>query len=160
MVAEPDPLLEHAAMTLDRVQGLQWMSDGFDAKNGPLVMPLEQQFYIGFYSKKAFTKAGITSPPTTWDEKTNVMADWELAFTKQPAVKPADIDATRAELKHKFLDAKTTEFVLPVSKIVDLAVHVVSISRLGRCAPRDCKYQVKSLRRAFAVSRAGGPRRR
>ena len=56
------------AATLDRVQGLQWMSDGFDAKNGPLVMPLEQQFYIGFYSKKAFTKAGISSVPTTWDQ--------------------------------------------------------------------------------------------
>ena len=56
------------AATLARVQGLQWMSDGFDAANGPLVMPLEQQFYIGFYSKKAFAKAGITSVPTTWDE--------------------------------------------------------------------------------------------
>ena len=56
------------ASTLSRVQGLQWMSDGFDATNGPLVMPLEQQFYIGFYSKKAFAKAGITAPPTTWTE--------------------------------------------------------------------------------------------
>jgi ABC-type glycerol-3-phosphate transport system substrate-binding protein len=44
------------------------MSDGFDAANGPYVMPLEQQFYIGFYSKSAFTKAGVTSVPTTWDE--------------------------------------------------------------------------------------------
>jgi ABC-type glycerol-3-phosphate transport system substrate-binding protein len=56
------------ADTLGRVQGLQWMSDGFDANNGPYVMPLEQQFYIGFYSKKAFAKAGITTPPTTWGE--------------------------------------------------------------------------------------------
>jgi ABC-type glycerol-3-phosphate transport system substrate-binding protein len=56
------------AATLSRVQGLQWMSDGFDANNGPYVMPLETQFYIGFYSKKAFTKAGVTSVPTTWDE--------------------------------------------------------------------------------------------
>lgn len=55
------------AATLNRVQGLQWMSDGFDAKNGPYVMPLEQQFYMGFYSKKAFAKAGITSMPTTWN---------------------------------------------------------------------------------------------
>jgi ABC-type glycerol-3-phosphate transport system substrate-binding protein len=56
------------ADTLSKVSGLQWMSDGFDANNGPYVMPLEQQFYIGFYSKKAFAKAGITSVPTTWDE--------------------------------------------------------------------------------------------
>jgi ABC-type glycerol-3-phosphate transport system substrate-binding protein len=44
------------------------MSDGFDANTGPYVMPLEQQFYIGFYSKKALAKAGISSPPRTWDE--------------------------------------------------------------------------------------------
>ncbi len=56
------------AATLNRVQGLHWMSDGFDAKNGPYVMPLEQQFYMGFYSKKAFAKAGITSMPTTWND--------------------------------------------------------------------------------------------
>jgi len=54
--------------TLGRVQGLEWMSDGLDASNGPMVMPLEQQFYIGFYSKKAFAKAGISAVPTTWDE--------------------------------------------------------------------------------------------
>jgi raffinose/stachyose/melibiose transport system substrate-binding protein len=56
------------AATLSRVQGLQWMSDGFDASSGPYVMPLETQFYIGFYSKSAFTKAGVASVPTTWDE--------------------------------------------------------------------------------------------
>jgi len=56
------------AATLSRVAGLQWMSDGFDASNGPYVMPLETQFYIGFYSKSAFAKAGVTSVPTTWDQ--------------------------------------------------------------------------------------------
>lgn len=56
------------AATLNRVQGLQWMSDGFNASNGPYVMPLEQQFYMGFYSKKAFAKAGITAMPTTWND--------------------------------------------------------------------------------------------
>jgi len=56
------------ASTLSRVQGLEWMSDGFDAANGPYVMPLETQFYIGFYSKSAFAKAGVTSVPTTWNE--------------------------------------------------------------------------------------------
>jgi len=56
------------AATLDRVQGLEWSSDGFDVSNGTYVMPLEQQFYMGFYSKKAFAKAGVTSVPRTWDE--------------------------------------------------------------------------------------------
>ncbi len=53
---------------LQRVQGLEWMSDQFNAANGPLVMPLEKQFYIGFYSKKAFAKAGVSTVPTTWAE--------------------------------------------------------------------------------------------
>jgi raffinose/stachyose/melibiose transport system substrate-binding protein len=56
------------AATLKRVQGLQWSSDGFDASKATYVMPLEQQFYMGFYSKKAFSKAGVTAVPRTWDE--------------------------------------------------------------------------------------------
>jgi len=56
------------ADSLKRVQGLQWTADQFDATKGPYVMPLEKQFYIGFYSKKAFAKAGVSAVPTTWDE--------------------------------------------------------------------------------------------
>ncbi len=56
------------AADLAKVGGLEWMSDGFNAKNGPYVMPLEKQFYMGFYSKKAFAAAGITKVPTTWNE--------------------------------------------------------------------------------------------
>jgi raffinose/stachyose/melibiose transport system substrate-binding protein len=55
---------------LANVDGLEWSSDNFDAKNGPYVMPLDRQFYIGFYSKKAFAKAGISTVPTTWGELT------------------------------------------------------------------------------------------
>jgi ABC-type glycerol-3-phosphate transport system substrate-binding protein len=47
---------------------LKWTSDGFNAANGPYVMPLEEQFYIGFYNKAAFKKAGVTSVPTDWTE--------------------------------------------------------------------------------------------
>jgi raffinose/stachyose/melibiose transport system substrate-binding protein len=53
---------------LSQVQGLQWTAPGFDAANGPLVMPLEKQFYIGFYNKAAFKKAGVSSVPTDWSE--------------------------------------------------------------------------------------------
>jgi ABC-type glycerol-3-phosphate transport system substrate-binding protein len=31
-------------------------------------MPLEQQFYIGFYNKSAFAKAGVKSVPTDWSQ--------------------------------------------------------------------------------------------
>jgi raffinose/stachyose/melibiose transport system substrate-binding protein len=58
------------AADLAKVQGLEWMSDGYKASNGPYVMPLEKQFYIGFYNKKAFADAGVASVPTTWDELT------------------------------------------------------------------------------------------
>lgn len=57
-----------SAGDLGHMQGLQWGADNFDANNGSYVMPLEKQFYIGFYSKKAFQKAGVSAVPTTWDE--------------------------------------------------------------------------------------------
>ncbi|HEX9539710.1 MAG TPA: extracellular solute-binding protein [Streptosporangiaceae bacterium] len=47
---------------------LKWTSDSFNATNGPYVIPLENQFYIGFYNKSAFAKAGVTSVPTDWNE--------------------------------------------------------------------------------------------
>lgn len=31
-------------------------------------MPLDRQFYIGFYNKDAFAKAGVSAVPTTWNE--------------------------------------------------------------------------------------------
>jgi raffinose/stachyose/melibiose transport system substrate-binding protein len=47
---------------------LRWTTDGFDAANGPYVIPLEDQFYIGFYNKADFTRAGVTSVPTDWSQ--------------------------------------------------------------------------------------------
>ncbi|HEY2129785.1 MAG TPA: extracellular solute-binding protein [Streptosporangiaceae bacterium] len=47
---------------------LKWTSDHFDAANGPYVIPLENQFYIGFYNKAAFSKAGVTAVPTDWTQ--------------------------------------------------------------------------------------------
>jgi ABC-type glycerol-3-phosphate transport system substrate-binding protein len=47
---------------------LKWTSDDFDAANGPYVIPLEKQFYIGFYNKTAFKKAGVASVPTDWSQ--------------------------------------------------------------------------------------------
>ncbi|MGO9079369.1 MAG: ABC transporter substrate-binding protein [Streptosporangiaceae bacterium] len=47
---------------------LKWTSDGFNPANGPYVIPLENQFYIGFYNKTAFKKAGVSSVPTDWSQ--------------------------------------------------------------------------------------------
>jgi ABC-type glycerol-3-phosphate transport system substrate-binding protein len=47
---------------------LKWTSDGFNAANGPYVIPLENQFYIGFYNKADFQRAGVTSVPTDWSQ--------------------------------------------------------------------------------------------
>jgi ABC-type glycerol-3-phosphate transport system substrate-binding protein len=56
------------ASTLNKVEGLQWSSNGFNASSGSYVMPLEQQFYIGFYNKADFKKAGIATVPTDWSQ--------------------------------------------------------------------------------------------
>ena len=47
---------------------LKWTSDSFNAANGPYVIPLENQFYIGFYNKSDFAKAGVASVPTDWSQ--------------------------------------------------------------------------------------------
>jgi raffinose/stachyose/melibiose transport system substrate-binding protein len=47
---------------------LKWTSNQFNAANGPYVIPLENQFYIGFYNKADFTKAGVTAVPTNWSQ--------------------------------------------------------------------------------------------
>ena len=58
------------ASALGRVDpdALKWTSDSFNAANGPYVIPLENQFYIGFYNKADFAKAGVASVPTDWSQ--------------------------------------------------------------------------------------------
>jgi raffinose/stachyose/melibiose transport system substrate-binding protein len=47
---------------------LKWTSNDFNPSNGPYVIPLENQFYIGFYNKAAFAKAGVGAVPTDWNQ--------------------------------------------------------------------------------------------
>jgi ABC-type glycerol-3-phosphate transport system substrate-binding protein len=61
-------LVPDSAFARVNPDALKWTADSFDAANGPYVMPLEEQFYIGFYNKAEFAKAGVTSVPTTWNE--------------------------------------------------------------------------------------------
>jgi raffinose/stachyose/melibiose transport system substrate-binding protein len=53
---------------LSKVNGARWSSANFDPAQGLLVMPLENQFYMGFYNKALFQKAGVTKVPTDWTE--------------------------------------------------------------------------------------------
>ncbi len=73
------------AKDLAKMEGLQWEAPNFNASRGAYVMPLETQFYIGFYNKKLFKKAGIAKVPTDWSQ---LYADAKLLKAKgiQPLV--------------------------------------------------------------------------
>lgn len=47
---------------------MRWASVGIDVSKGVLMMPLENQFYASFYNKTLFHKAGIATPPRTWNQ--------------------------------------------------------------------------------------------
>ncbi len=53
---------------LKQLKGIEYSSLNFNPDDGVLVVPLEVQFYNGFYNKQLFQQAGLTSLPTTWDE--------------------------------------------------------------------------------------------
>jgi raffinose/stachyose/melibiose transport system substrate-binding protein len=61
-------LIPEADLARVNPDAIRWTSDNFDPANGPYVIPLENQFYIGFYNKQAFSKAGVSTFPTTWSE--------------------------------------------------------------------------------------------
>jgi raffinose/stachyose/melibiose transport system substrate-binding protein len=73
------------AADLAKMGGMQWEAPNYDSSQGAYVMPLETQFYIGFYNKKLFAKAGITTPPTDWSQ---LLADSKALKAKgiQPMV--------------------------------------------------------------------------
>ncbi len=51
-----------------KINALPYMAPNFDPSKGFLVMPLENQFYMGFYNKALFRKAGVASAPRDWSE--------------------------------------------------------------------------------------------
>jgi len=53
---------------LAKINGAAWSSSNFNPAQGLLVMPLENQFYMGFYNKALFKKAGVTSVPADWSQ--------------------------------------------------------------------------------------------
>ncbi|MDA8290570.1 MAG: ABC transporter substrate-binding protein [Actinomycetota bacterium] len=56
------------ASDIKQMGGTKWSSLGFNNPAAPYVIPLQQQFYIGFYNKALFARAGIKTVPTTWNQ--------------------------------------------------------------------------------------------
>jgi raffinose/stachyose/melibiose transport system substrate-binding protein len=54
--------------TLNKFDGINWCSKDLNVQSGAVCVPLDLQFYNGFYNKALFAKAGIASFPTTWTE--------------------------------------------------------------------------------------------
>jgi raffinose/stachyose/melibiose transport system substrate-binding protein len=56
------------ASTFSHIEGLQWGAQDFNSSKPILAMPVDAQFYMGFYNKKDFVKAGIAAPPADWSQ--------------------------------------------------------------------------------------------
>jgi ABC-type glycerol-3-phosphate transport system substrate-binding protein len=57
-----------SAGQLASIDGATYEAPNFDTKQGLLVVPIANAFYIGFYNKELFRKAHIRSVPRTWGE--------------------------------------------------------------------------------------------
>ena len=56
------------ASVLANIEEPQWGAQDFDSSKAILAMPVDAQFYMGFYNKKDFAKAGIKRPPADWSQ--------------------------------------------------------------------------------------------
>ena len=64
-----EPLNQYIPLdTLKKFVGIDWCSKDLKVDTGAICVPLDLQFYNGFYNKDLFTQAGIDAFPTTWDE--------------------------------------------------------------------------------------------
>jgi raffinose/stachyose/melibiose transport system substrate-binding protein len=66
ILANVRPYISQA--TFNNIEGLQWGAEDFDASKAILAMPVDAQFYMGFYNKKDFAKAGIKQVPQDWNQ--------------------------------------------------------------------------------------------
>jgi raffinose/stachyose/melibiose transport system substrate-binding protein len=57
-----------SAAEMAKINALKYMAPNFDPSKGFLVMPLENQFYMGFYNKSLFRKAGVAKAPQSWSQ--------------------------------------------------------------------------------------------
>lgn len=56
------------ASQLASVDGAAYEAPNFQSSKGLLVVPIANAFYIGFYNKALFRKAGVTRVPSTWSQ--------------------------------------------------------------------------------------------
>ena len=64
-----EPLNDYVPVdTLKKFDGIDWCAKDLKVDTGAVCVPLDLQFYNGFYNKELFTQAGIDAFPTTWDE--------------------------------------------------------------------------------------------
>jgi raffinose/stachyose/melibiose transport system substrate-binding protein len=56
------------ASELRNIESLQWGAQNFDSNQAILAAPVDAQFYMGFYNRKDFAAAGISSPPADWSQ--------------------------------------------------------------------------------------------
>ena len=54
--------------TFNNIEELQWGAEDFNSSKAILAMPVDAQFYMGFYNKKDFAKAGIKQVPQDWNQ--------------------------------------------------------------------------------------------
>ncbi|PWU25387.1 MAG: hypothetical protein C5B48_01575 [Candidatus Rokuibacteriota bacterium] len=57
-----------SAAEMAKINAVRYMAPNFNPAKGLLVMPLENQFYMGFYNKSLFRKAGVKTVPRTWTQ--------------------------------------------------------------------------------------------
>jgi raffinose/stachyose/melibiose transport system substrate-binding protein len=53
---------------LKNINQLKWVSKGIDASKGPYMIPVQTQYYGGYYNKKLFKRAHIHTVPRTWKQ--------------------------------------------------------------------------------------------
>jgi raffinose/stachyose/melibiose transport system substrate-binding protein len=78
------------------INGLKWVAPNFDPRQGFLVMPLENQFYMGFYNRALFKKAGLSGPPRNWTQLYAACTKLKAAGVAAPIVYGADPQAIQS----------------------------------------------------------------
>ena len=84
------------AAEMAKINGLKWVAPNFNPAKGFLVMPLENQFYMGFYNKALFRKAGLSGPPRNWSQLYSACAKLKAAGVAAPIVYGADPQAIQS----------------------------------------------------------------
>jgi len=82
-----------SAADVAKINGAKWVAPDFDVSQGLLVMPLENQFYIGYYNKALFKKAGLSGPPRNWTQLYAACTKLKAAGVAAPIVYGADPQA-------------------------------------------------------------------